>query len=234
MRRKRGNKVSRQMQDYLEEILLQCAENKVARVSKIAKKLDVSLSTVSEAMKKLAEKGLIEHSTYGYISLTQTGREIADSIYSKHRLLKKYFIKALFLDEETAEKDACVIEHNISPKLLERIRQFVVFLDTCPQGTPTWLESFKKYLKTGKHTRNYADSLKPLAALKVNASGRVVKLAGETSIGKRILDLGITQGSVVKMVGTAPLGDPLNIKVGNTNIMIRRQDAEYIIVDTAV
>lgn len=109
-------------QNYLETILLLQEENGAVRAVDIAEALDFSKPSVSIAMKKLTEKGLV-HVEDNIIDLTEKGREIANKIYERHRVLTQILMKA-GVDEQTAQEDACRIEHVISEHSFAMLREY--------------------------------------------------------------------------------------------------------------
>ena len=116
-----GNESS---ENYLETILILSQRLPVVRSVDIATELDFKKSSVSVAMKKLRESGHIIVSPEGYISLTQTGREIADCIYERHTLLSSW-LQRLGVDPKVAAEDACRIEHVISAESFEAIKKHI-------------------------------------------------------------------------------------------------------------
>ena len=96
-------------EDYLERILILQEENGKVRSIDIAKDMGFSKPSISVAMKKLKEAGLINIDEHGFITLTKEGHVIADRIYERHRVLKKVLIK-MGVDPKQAEKDAIIQE----------------------------------------------------------------------------------------------------------------------------
>ena len=111
-------------ENYLETILILSQRLPVVRSVDIATELDFKKSSVSVAMKKLRESGHIIVSPEGYISLTQTGREVADCIYERHTLLSSW-LQRLGVDPKVAAEDACRIEHVISAESFEAIKRHI-------------------------------------------------------------------------------------------------------------
>ena len=138
------------LEDYLESILIMEIKEKVARVRDIAQFLNVRTASVIGALKVLSEKGLVVHERYGYVELTPQGRAVANEIYGKHKTLVKFLHGILGIDLPTATEDACKIEHFIHRKSLERINKFIEFIESCPEGVPSWLSSFKYFAKHNK------------------------------------------------------------------------------------
>ena len=110
-------------EDYLETILILREQNGNVRSIDIVNKMNYSKPSISIAMKKLKSEGLVEMDLNGYITLTSRGEEIAQRIYSRHRLLEKCLI-AIGVDPETAEEEACRIEHVIDDDTYDKIHTF--------------------------------------------------------------------------------------------------------------
>ncbi len=108
-------------EDYLEAILMIQQKKGVAHSVDIAEYLHFSKASVSVAMKKLRENGYITMEKDGALNLLEPGREIAERIYERHRVLTEYFVM-IGVDEETAAKDACKVEHDLSPVTFEKIK----------------------------------------------------------------------------------------------------------------
>ncbi|MBR1599755.1 MAG: metal-dependent transcriptional regulator [Lachnospiraceae bacterium] len=114
--------VNESAEDYLETILILSHKLPVVRSVDIATEMGFKKSSVSIAMKNLREKKHIVVSDAGYITLTKTGKEIADMIYERHETFRKWLIK-LGVDEHIAAQDACKMEHVISKESFEAIKK---------------------------------------------------------------------------------------------------------------
>ncbi len=111
-------------ENYLETILILSEKLPVVRSIDIAAELGFKKSSVSVAMKHLRERGHIVVSEKGYITLTESGKEIADMIYERHNFLSSWLV-SLGVDEKTALEDACRIEHVISKESFAAIKNNV-------------------------------------------------------------------------------------------------------------
>lgn len=109
-------------EDYLESILVLKERRGIVHSIDIVNELGYSKPSVSIAMKKLRENGYIAVDGEGNLTLLEPGREIAERIYSRHRLLTHFFMQ-LGVDEKTAAEDACKAEHILSEQTLEKIRE---------------------------------------------------------------------------------------------------------------
>lgn len=109
---------------YLESILVLSRKDAPVRSLDVARYLGVSRPSVSRAMAILKNGNYIEIDSQGYITLAESGRRIAEKIYERHVVLSKFFI-GLGVDKQTAEEDACRIEHVISDEAFERVKKHV-------------------------------------------------------------------------------------------------------------
>jgi DtxR family transcriptional regulator, Mn-dependent transcriptional regulator len=137
------------MEDYLEAIAMLRGEGKVVRVNQISRRLKVSMPSVTSALKKLSEQGLVDHERYGYVELTAGGHRAAKDIIRRHKALSLFLSEALGIDPKTADEDACKIEHVISPLSLERVIKFIEFIEACPLGEPNFPKRYKYYVEHG-------------------------------------------------------------------------------------
>ncbi len=115
-------KIQESAENYLETILVLKNKNGAVRSIDIANELGFSKPSVSVAMKNLRENGYIEVDSSGYITLLDSGRQIAEKIYERHTTLSKWLV-SLGVDAKTAAEDACRIEHIISSESFEAIKK---------------------------------------------------------------------------------------------------------------
>lgn len=111
-------------ENYLETILMLSEKNGNVRSVDIANELGFKKSSISVAMKNLRNSGHIIVNDSGYILLTETGRQIAEMIYERHRLFT-IWLMALGVDEKTASEDACRLEHAVSEESFSAIKNFI-------------------------------------------------------------------------------------------------------------
>ena len=117
--------LSASLEDYLEVICNYAEAEKKIRAVDISKELKISRASATEALKKLANKGFINYERYETISLTESGKNIAQKVVSKHRTLQKFFENILGLPELEASLNACKIEHIITENAFEKIAEIV-------------------------------------------------------------------------------------------------------------
>lgn len=107
-------------EDYLETILILFERNGQVRSIDIVNEMNFSKPSISIAMKKLRESGFIRMDVNGLITLTQEGREVAERIYNRHKLLTRV-LEAVGVDPQRAAEEACKIEHDIDDDTCEKI-----------------------------------------------------------------------------------------------------------------
>lgn len=113
----------RSSEDYLEAILMIREKKGSCRSVDVAAHLGFSKPSVSIAVSKLVDSGCVERLEDGQLALTDKGMEIARSTLDKHHLLTEMFCK-MGVSPDTAEHDACLIEHSLSEETYEKIRVF--------------------------------------------------------------------------------------------------------------
>lgn len=146
-----GLKLSSSLEDYLESIYLIQRDQTVARMKDIASRLGVTAPSVTGAIKSLNKLGLVEHSNYGYVKLSETGGKIAADIFRVHQALTDFLHIILGLDYQKAESDACRIEHSIEPETVRRLADFLEFAISPSKGCKGCAQKFNEwYLEKDK------------------------------------------------------------------------------------
>ncbi len=247
-----ANTLTASLEDYLEAIFHIIAEKQAVRPKDIAKRLKVSNSSVTGALRSLADKELINYAPYDVISLTPTGRIAAKDVIRRHEVLRDFFVKVLAVEERDADKAACEMEHSIPRIILERFIQFAEFIEVCPRGGSKWIAGFgyhcdhndtqencerciSETLEDVKQRRHHGGQKEMKAVrlkdLKPGQRGKVLKVHARGEMNKRIVEMGVTPGSVVEVERVAPLGDPIDIKVKGYHLSLRKDEANGIEIE---
>ena len=111
-------------EDYLERILILHEQNEKVIALDIANSFGYSKASVSRAMKNLRENDYITVSVNGNIELTDKGIKVAKKIYERHKLLTEMLV-LIGVDKDTASKDACKIEHDLSDETFDAIKKHI-------------------------------------------------------------------------------------------------------------
>ena len=118
-------RIKESAENYLEAILMIKLKKGCVRSIDVANHLNFTKPSVSVAMKNFREDGYINMDPNGSINLTKKGQEIAERMYERHQIIAKALL-ALGVDEETAYKDSCKIEHDISDLSFEKIKEHLI------------------------------------------------------------------------------------------------------------
>ena len=119
------HKSEESLEDYLETILILSKRLSVVRSIDVATELSYSKPSVSIAMKNLRNREDITVSEEGYLRLTDEGRRIAESVYERHTLLTDWLVH-LGVDPAVASRDACKMEHDITPESYEAMKKCIL------------------------------------------------------------------------------------------------------------
>jgi len=158
------------MENYLEAIFNLGKEKRVVRVKDIAKRLGVKMPTVTNMLKTLSERELIEYEKYEYLELTKRGSDVGEEIDWRHHVLRSFLTDILGIDLEKADEEACKMEHAVGASTMDRFVLFMEFVQSCPRTGENWLERFEEFRVHGK------DKEKCMAHMKKFANGFGVRI----------------------------------------------------------
>ena len=119
------NRLSSGLEDYLECIYNNIQEKGSVKAIDISKDLNVSRASVTDALKRLSNKGYINYERYGKITLLDTGIEKSQTVIEKHQILTTFFEKILKLSKKEATENACRIEHVITENAFTQLKRFL-------------------------------------------------------------------------------------------------------------
>jgi DtxR family Mn-dependent transcriptional regulator len=125
-------KVSASLEDYLEAIYHTVQAKGAARAKDIVQRMGVHNSSVTQALRALSEKELVNYAPYDTVTLTESGEAIALDVVHRHEVLREFLGNVLGLPDDEADAGACRMEHAISGPILDRLVQFVKYFETCP------------------------------------------------------------------------------------------------------
>ena len=108
---------------YLETILILSEKLEHVRSLDVASYMGFSKPSISRAVSLLKNAGYLLMDQAGYLTLTESGRAVAEKIYERHKVLSRFLI-GIGVDEKTAQDDACKVEHYISDVTFQRIKAF--------------------------------------------------------------------------------------------------------------
>jgi DtxR family Mn-dependent transcriptional regulator len=246
-----ARELSPSLEDYLETIFEFQSDGGVVRVRDIASARDVKAASVSAALKRLHELGLIEYEQRERVVLTSAGLREARRVKSRHEALRRMFHEVLGCTPEEAETDACAMEHSLGERAMDHLTRFLEFVTVCPQGQAL-IKSFRECglgqegdgkamagCGTECHEfeqnvqRHKRHSASPFSLAEVAAGERVQVrfIAGRGAVRQRLLDLGILPQSRIEVERVALGGGPVWIRLDGYQLSLRRHEAEAVLVE---
>jgi DtxR family Mn-dependent transcriptional regulator len=138
------------MEDYLEAIFDLSQDKKFVRVKDIAKRLDVKMPTVTSMLKTLSGRGLVHYEKYEYVELTDDGTVVGKDMRHRHDILLQFLTEILKIDYDTANEDACKMEHALSTATLDSLTDFMTFIQACPRAGESWITHFEEFRREGR------------------------------------------------------------------------------------
>ena len=130
--------VSASLEDYLEVIYHTVQAKGAARAKDIVQRMGVHNSSVTQALRSLSDKELVNYAPYDTVTLTASGEAIALDVVHRHEVLREFLGKVLGLPADEADEGACRMEHAISRPILDRLVQFLKYFETCPSAEIRW------------------------------------------------------------------------------------------------
>lgn len=228
---------SEHMEEYLKTIYDIAGKDGVARTTSIAKCLNLSPASATEALQRMSEEGLVIYKPYKGVTLTNEGLEIATRIKRKHRLLEVFLCDVLHINKEKVHSEACKIEHDISDETENALCKMLNAPAKCPHGSPitpctmvvSTCNECDVVTSTLEHkVRNR--NIVPITDLVPCKKGIVAFLRGDKKVIQRMSDLGLTLHTEIELIRKAPRSGPIEVRVRRTNLAIAREIADNIFV----
>ena len=193
-------------QDYLKIINILVNKNRVARVKEIAEERSVSMPSVTESMKKLANDNWIFYKTRGYIELTPKGKEAANYFARRSEFLINFLHDVLGATVKQAQVEACTLEHHLSEQSLKRLGLLYQFLNHCPKMDTNLMEIFNNCVKDIPNEKEYfcISNIYPhldkndrhilLKDLQIQQKAKIMLITSQTKIREFFLTNGLLPG----------------------------------------
>jgi DtxR family Mn-dependent transcriptional regulator len=233
------------LEDYLETVFLLLRRGRVARVRDIAFERGVAPASVTPALRRLAEMGLVDYVKREYVRLTHEGQREALRVLARHQVLRRFFSEFLQMPPEAAEREACTMEHSLSDEGMDRLVRFVEFATMCPIGSREMLDRFhscaRVHVGEAECGRDCASARRaglshrrpscPLSQVSPGLSAKVVHVNAAGPVRQRLLDMGLLPGVEVRVQRTALGGDPIWIEAQGAQMALREAEAAVVVVE---
>jgi len=204
-------------------------ERRVARVKDIATRKGVRMASVTGALRRMSKEGLVHYGAREFVELSPDGAELARKLVQREEFLRRFLTNTLGLNKEVAEKDACSLEHHLSPDTLGRLVALYQFMQTYGHTG-----KLARFLDDGETVPCGAcpnaeeilapnlDSLRKLSLLEPGSAGQVVWLDGDA---EHRLDL-VEKGILPRVHVTMEAHHEGNMRVRIKGIQVRLTEEE--------
>ncbi len=203
---------SKALEDYLKIIYKlegNSSEDKGVQTSVIAERLSISQASVSNMIKKLADKNFVSYAPYYGVSLTEAGRKIALNMVRKHRILELYLVERLKYSWDEVDEEAEILEHAISNKLANRMWEDLGRPSHDPHGSP--IPSIDGVLEEQNWKRLIDIPLEQTVAVK-----RIKNRSPEEL--RYLAAIGLTTGVDLTIKNMAPLNGPFLVEINHKEL----------------
>lgn len=213
-------KESPRIEEYLESIYKLQEMHEPASTSRMAERLGLSPSSVSEMLKQLSQKGLVRYVEKGVV-LTEDGELAARKVIRKHRLSERLLTDILGFKWDEVHEEACRLEHDISQEMEEKIAEKLGNPKTCPHGYPI----------PDAHGYVPRDDTIQLSEMTEGQTGAIVSVFEENPEMLQYLgSIGLYPEVEVEVKSIAPFGGPIRIKAAGGEKLLGKELAEKILV----
>lgn len=207
---------------YLKTVSELAAGDGLAPISALAERLGVSTVSATEMVHRLCEKGLLDHTPYKGVALTEDGRRRAQRVIRRHRLWECFLVDYLNLPWEKVHDYACRLEHATDTAVTEALAAFLNHPQTCPHGNP--IPSADGDVTAVRDT--------PLSDLQPGYRGAITRIHPESEL---LLDYlaarQILPSQPLEFEELAPFNGPLMIKIGGETHALGQEVAAHIFTE---
>jgi len=224
------------IEEYLEAIYDIAGKEGTAKTTEIAERLKNAPASVTEVFQRMKQKGLVRYELHKGVSLTAKGYKAATKMKRKHRLLEVFLNKMLHLPHEKIHEQACKMEHVLTDETEIALCKTLKGPTECPHGSPIppcdlEVKNCQECLSEQTLSLEKRDKdIIAITSLKLDEKAKIAFVRGGGGVMQRLCDLGLTNGTEVSLVRTAPLHGPIEICVRGCKLVIGRGIAEKIFV----
>jgi DtxR family Mn-dependent transcriptional regulator len=228
-------------QDYLKTIYNLAKNGDLVSTTEISQKLEVAPASVTEMLKKLSDDDYIKYEPYKGCILTIKGLREAQKVTRKHRLLERFLADTLHIGKDKVHKEACQMEHALSDEAEESLCRLLKHPDTCADDGKTipacdlpfsnCEECIKLHSQGLEEVGRRNKNLISIRELKDGKFGKISFIRGEHKILQRLLDMGLTPGTKIKVVKVAPMDGPVEVAVRGSKLALGQDIACNVFVE---
>jgi len=216
-----GHGRSQSTEEYLEALFKLGRTDEGISVGRLASELEVAPSSVSQMLVRLAEEGLVARDADGMPVLTEKGEHEGGVLVRRHRLSERFLADMLDLPWDQVHREACRMEHALSPEVEERLADRLGNPATCPHGHPI----------PDPEGRLTEVPVRALSDLRPGEGGVISRVAeDQPELLRYLSSLGLVPEARVSVQSIAPFGGPHLVRVGESEYAVGREVADRVFV----
>ena len=209
--------------------LIEISDHEAVAIGRLAERLSVTPVSANEMVRRLDEQGLVSHTPYKGVALTQKGHQVACDVTRRQRLWECFLYDHLEMEWAQVYELACDLEHATAPEVTDALSAFLGEPKTCPHGNPI-------YAADGTCTP--LDGV-PLSTVAVGDTVQVMAVnATSTDVLKYLQERGLLPGCEVTVIEAAPMQGPITLRVdppgeseaGGKEVALGLLLAEFVLV----
>ena len=194
----------------------------VVAVGRLAVRLGVTNVSANEMVRRLTDQGLVSHTPYKGVALTEDGRAAACSVLRRQRLWECFLYQHLHIEWAKLYELACSLEHATAPEVTEALSGFLGNPKFCPRGNP---------IPSADGSWTPLNGL-PLREVSIGATVHVLAVnATQTDALRYLQERGILPGCELTVIEAAPMEGPLTLRIGNKEVSLGLLLSEFVIVE---
>jgi DtxR family Mn-dependent transcriptional regulator len=232
---------SKSVEDYLKALYALSKNGKTVSTTEISEHFRIAPASVTEMLKKLADKGFVKYSPYHGSTLSKKGLLVAQKMTRKHRLLERFLCDVLRIKKDAVHEQACEMEHSLSDEAEESLCRFLKHPDMCPDDEKvipacdlqfsSCEECIAVHSKGLEEVGKRRQNLVCVGNLKEGTLGKVSFIRGEHKVLQRLLDMGLTPGTDMTVTRVAPLNGPIEVAVRGSKLALGKDIASNVFID---
>ncbi|MDR2873449.1 MAG: metal-dependent transcriptional regulator [Methanobrevibacter sp.] len=232
-----GEKLSENIEEYLEVLYTYRNKNTYVSTTKISKSLGIAPGSVTGMLKKLDSQGYISHEPYKGAILTDKGLTIAKKIKRKHRILESFLLNVLNITDKNIHNEACKMEHSLSDEAERAMCLILEHPDICPDDKiiPACDFNFSncEECQTNEEVNEIGvrgHDLIPISQLLEGDKGEVRFIRGDSSILPKLISLGVAIGTKIHLENEIDGKEPIKIKANDNKIEISKELSNNVFI----
>jgi DtxR family Mn-dependent transcriptional regulator len=234
-------KTSPSVEEYLEALYNITQDNDMATTSEISRRLNIAPPSVTEMLQKLADSGYINYSPYRGVTLTAKGFALAEKMARKHRILERFLYDVLRVKKEKVHLEACEMEHSLSDATERSMCQRLNFPARCPDDDKVIPLCNLGFASCDECQAWKGDNLEEvggrrthttaLSMLKEKQKAKIAFIRGSQKTIARLMDMGLTPGTMISVNRAAPLKGPMEINVRGSRLALGHDIACNVFIE---